>query len=164
MFFLGVLAMLAACATPPPSPQWSPQAGTTEAEYQPYLRTGTGTLVGEASLVNRAGAVVKASGRIVTLDPATTVGTEWWNKAGKTWAHRSEKPPSPAFAKARRTTRADANGRFKFSKVPPGKYYVSAEITWKVGNYNSVQGGVVGQVVEVRDGQTTEVVLSQPAE
>jgi len=115
-------------------------------------------------MLNRLGAVKKASGCIVTLDPATTVCTEWWNKAGKIWAHRSEKPPSPAFAKARRTTTADADGKFKFSEVPPGKYYVSVEITWKVGNYNSVQGGVVGKSVEVRDGQPTEVVLSQPAE
>jgi len=162
--FLAVLAMLAACASAPPSPQWSPVAGTTEAEYQPYLQTGTGILLGQASLLNRVGEVVKASGRTVTLDPATTVGTEWWNKAGKIWAQRSQKPPSPGFSKARRTTEADPVGRFEFSKLPPGKYYVSAEITWKVGNYNSVQGGVVGQMVEVRDGQTTNVVLSQRTE
>src|SRR4051812_2922499 len=128
----GVLGMLAACATPPPPPQWHPVSKASEAEYQPYLRVGTGALVGQASMVNRVGAVVKASGRIVFLDPATTVGQEWWNEAGKIWAHRSQTPPSPSFGKARRKTKADAQGKFKFSGLPAGKYYVSAEITWKV--------------------------------
>jgi hypothetical protein len=162
-FCLLVLATaLAGCATPASAPQWNPVARATEAEYQPYLRAGSGTVTGQAFMLNRVGNAVKAAGRTVTLDPATSVGNEWWAKAGKFWVHRKVTPPSPAFAKARRTAVADADAKFTFSDLPPGKYYVRTEITWKVGNYNSVQGGLVGQIVEVRDGQTTDLTLNQP--
>ena len=159
--FVAFVAALAGCITTAPPPQWNPVAEATEAEYQPFLRSGTGTVTGQASLLNRGGGIMKAPGRAVTLDPATSVGKEWWEKAGSVWVHRSLTPPSPAFARARRTVVADADGRFRFSELPPGRFYVRTEVTWKVGNYNSVQGGLVGQVVEVRDGETTEVILNQ---
>ena len=155
------MAALTGCVTTPPSPQWNPVTEAKEAEYQAYLKVGTGTVTGQALLANRLGAEVKAAGRTITLDPATSVGTEWWDKAGRIWALRSLTPPSLAFAKARRTVVADEDGKFKFSELPSGQYYVRTEITWKVGNYNSVQGGLVGQIVEVRDGQTNEVSLNQ---
>ena len=149
---------LAGCMTNPP-PSWKPVGEATETEYQPYLGIGSGTVTGRASLVNRRGIVVEAAGRTVTLDPATSVGNEWWDKAGKIWINRSLTPPSPAFSNARRTTVADDHGRFTFAQLPPGKYYVRTEVTWKIGNYNSIQGGLVGTVVEVRNGATTDVVL-----
>jgi hypothetical protein len=157
-------AALAGCITTPPPPQWNPVAEAAEAEYQAYLKAGTGTVAGRASLANRFGAEVKAAGRIITLDPATSVGKEWWGKAGRIWIHHSLTPPSPAFARSRRMVVAGADGRFKFSGLPPGEYYVRTEITWKIANYGSIQGGLVGQAVEVRDGQVTEVILNQNLE
>jgi len=68
-------------------------------------------------------------------------GNEWSGKAGRIWVHRSLTPPAPAIAKAHRTVVADEDGKFQFSELPPGRYYVRAETTWKVANYNSVQGG-----------------------
>jgi len=93
------------------------------------------------------------------VDPATSVGNEWWAKAGKMWVHRALTPPSPNFAKARRTTVADADGRFKFSDLPAGKYYVRTEVTWEVGY--EPQGGLVGQIIEINDGQTAEAILNK---
>ena len=80
--------VLSGCATLPP-PQWSPVKDSTEAEYMHYFTQGTATLTGQAFLTQRGGGVVKAAGRTVTLDPATSVGNEWWGKAGKVWVHRS---------------------------------------------------------------------------
>lgn len=157
---VALIAVLSGCMMNP-LPQWNAVSDAAEAEYQPYLAGGTESLAGQAFLAQRDGGVVKAAGRTVTLDPATSVGNEWWGKAGKFWVHRSLTPPSPGFAKARRTTVADADGRFKFSGLARGKYYVRTEVTWEIGGYNPTQGGLVGQVVEVRDGQTTEVVLNQ---
>ena len=153
-------ALLSGCVTMTP-PQWNPVSDATEAEYQPYLTGGTGSVTGQAFLTQAGGAVVTAAGRTVTLDPATSVGNEWWGKAGKLWVFRALTPPSPGFAKARRTTVADAEGRFKFSDLAAGKYYVRTEVTWEVGDYVPTQGGLVGQVVEVRDGKTSEVILNQ---
>jgi len=157
-----VLALLAACetVTPSPPPVWNPVTAEIEAEYQPYLASGPGTLTGQAFLAQRGGGVVKAAGRNVILDPATTLGNEWWGKAGSKWAHRMLTPPSPAFAKARRMVVADADGRFRFSNLPAGKYYVRTEITWDVA-YHGLQGGVVGQLIEVFSEGVTEVILNQ---
>ena len=161
IYLLALVALLAGCVSLTPPPKWNPVSDVSEAEYQPFLKDGTGTLTGQAFLTQRGGGVVKAAGRTVTLDPATSVGNEWWGKAGKIWMHHNLTPPSPGFAKARRTKVADADGRFKFSDLPAGKYYVLTEVTWEIGDYNPTQGGLVGQVVEIRDGQITEVVLNQ---
>lgn len=162
------VAVLSGCVTarphPRPLPQWNAVSDVTEAEYQPYLAGGTGSVTGQAFLTQRGGGVVKAAGRTVTLDPATSIGNEWWGKAGKVWVFRSLKPPSPGFAKARRKTVADADGRFKFSGLAAGKYYVRTEVTWEIGGYNPTQGGLVGQLVEVRYDETSEVILHQFAE
>lgn len=157
LLFLG----LSGCATEmaPPQPQWNASTDAA-AEYAPYLKDGTATLAGHAFLTQPGRGVVQAADREVTLDPATSVGDEWWEKAGKLWAHRSL-VPSEAFGKARRTTVADADGRFMFSGLPAGKYYVRTEVTWEIGGYYPTQGGLVGQPVTIGDGQTKEVILNR---
>ncbi len=154
-----VVCTLAACVSMVPPPQWSEMTSAKDAQYAPYLAGGKGQLAGQAFLVQQGGGVVKAAGREVTLDPATDVGSEWWSKAGRFWLHRDLVPPSAAFIKARRTTLADAEGRFKFDGLAPGAYYVRTEVTWQIGGYNSTQGGLVGRRVDVADG-TREVVLN----
>jgi hypothetical protein len=160
VFSIALVAAISACVTPTPPPQWNPVSDSAEAEYGPYLNSGFGSVSGQAFLTQQGGGVVKAAGRTVTLDPATSIGNEWWGKAGKFWVHRSLTPPSPGFLKARRTTVADADGKFKFSELPQGKYYVRTEVTWEVGGYYPTQGGLVGQLVEVQNGKTKEVVLN----
>ena len=153
--------VLSGCATTTPPPQWNPVTESAEAEYASYFNAGTATLLGQAFLTTQGGRVIRAAGRTVTLDPATSTGKEWWGKAGKLWVHRALTPPSAAFAKARRTAVADADGKFKFSGLPMGKYYVRTEVTWEIGGYNPTQGGLVGHLIEIQDGETKEVVLNQ---
>ena len=155
-----LLLSVAACATVTAPPQWSDPLEASEAEYGQYQRGGTATISGQAFLTQNNGGVVKAAGRSVTLDPATSIGNEWWGKAGKYWVHRSLTPPSPGFHKGRRTTTADADGKFRFQDLAPGKYYVRTEVTWEIGGYNPTQGGLVGQVVEVKESQNIEVILN----
>ena len=161
LYLFVFVILLSGCVTPPPPPQWNAVSDAAEAEYLPYLTTGTGSVTGQAFLSQRNGGVVKAAGRTVTLDPATSVGNEWWGKAGKLWVYRSFTPPSPGFAKARRTTVADADGKVKFSSLAAGKYYVRTEVTWEIGADSPTQGGLVGQPLEVHEGQATEVILNQ---
>ncbi len=139
-------------------PQWSLESYNAEAEYEPYLKAGTATITGQAFKTKRDGGVVKAAGRTITLDPATSVGTEWWKKAGRMWVHRSLIHPNPAFEKARRTKVADADGRFKFTDLPAGKYYIRTWVTWETDK-DELEGGLVGQLLEVHDGQMKEVIL-----
>jgi hypothetical protein len=159
---LGISALLScsACTTVPPPPQWSLVSETAEAEYGPYLKSGTSTISGQAFLRQKNGVVVTGAGRLVTLDSATSVGNEWWNKAAPVWAHRTLTPPSSGFAKARRSTIADASGRFKFEELPAGQYYVRTTVTWEPGGLTPTQGGLVGQFVDVKKGQEKEIILS----
>jgi hypothetical protein len=157
---LVLLFVAVGCATVTPPPQWTLPSEAAEAEYGQYLKEGAATLSGQAFLTQQNGTVIKAAGRTVTLDPATSIGNEWWEKAGKLWVHRTLTPPSPFFSKARRSTIADADGKFRFQNLAAGKYYVRTEVTWEIGNYNPTQGGLVGQEVQVKDSQTSEVILN----
>ena len=159
-----LVTVLTGCFTMTPAPQWKAASDAAEAQYRPYLAGGKCSLTGQAFLVQSGGDTVKAAGRTVTLDPATSVGNEWWTKVGRSWEHRELTPPSPGFAKARRTTVADADGRFKFSGLTAAKYYVrteGTEVTWEAGRYSLSQRGLVGQPVEVRDGRTTKIIVNQ---
>ncbi|MDK2124133.1 hypothetical protein [Parachitinimonas caeni] len=165
------LALLAGCANRPrqpvakapvqTAPEWREVTPEREEEYKPYLRTGTSTILGQAFMNQRGGGTVRAAGSLVTLDPATTIGSEWWTKTSRTdAAYQDMQPPSVGFAKARRETVADADGRFKFSQIPAGRYYLRTEITWQSGGY-SLQGGLVGQYVEIRDGEVKEIIMNR---
>ena len=155
-----VVLALAACVAITPPPTWDPTKDAYEAEYAHYLGVGAATLSGQAFLTQRGGGVVYAAGRTVTLDPATSVGAEWWSKAGTNYQWRDSVPNSPSFGKARRTTVADGTGRFRFEELPPGRYYVRTDVTWEVPTLG-IQGGLVGQLVEVKDGRATEVILHE---
>ena len=152
-----IASFLYGCAVPDP-PKWNDSSSTAR-EYAKYLVDGNSSLSGQAFLAQRGGGVVKAAGRTVTLDPATTTGKEYWEKAGRTWDFKTVVPPSPEFNKARRLATADAEGRFSFKNIPAGFYYVRTSVTWMVGDYN-IQGGIVGKLVEVKEGQNAEVILS----
>ncbi len=151
-----MILSLFGCAAPEP-PQWNDSSGYAN-EYSRYMLDGDSSLSGQAFLVQRGGATVKAAGRTVTLDPSTTTGKEYWEKAGRSWVFRTLVPPSPEFNKARRITTADAEGRFSFKNIPAGSYFVRSSVTWHVPDIG-IQGGIVGKPVEVKEGQNTEVVL-----
>jgi hypothetical protein len=155
-----VVTLLLGCAHRAPPPTFTPVTETTEAEYLPYSMPGSNVLTGQAFMNQKGGGVVKAAGRTVTLDPATeTTGRNWWSQAGRKWSTRYTLPLSPTGRKLRRTTVADAEGRFKFEGLPSGSYYVRTEITWDVP-YHGIQGGLVGKQVTVEPGVSTDVILN----
>jgi hypothetical protein len=161
-----IFMALLGCATfaPPPPPQWNPINETSEAEYTPYLAGGTGSVSGQALMTQEDGPVVTAAGQKVTLDPATSVGNEWWSKVGPFWApHYGTPPPSPNFQKSRKTTVADRDGKFTFSGLAAGKYYVRTLVTWEVRIRCCFQtrGGAVGKLIEVHNGKTTDAILTE---
>jgi hypothetical protein len=161
--FLLLAFALCGCVVPPAPPQWSPIGESSPEEYIPYLTNGTASISGQAFLTQRGGGVVAAAGRTVTLDPATSSGSEWWTKAGRFWVHRNLLHPLPEFRKARRSTVADADGRFRFSGLPTGKYYIRTEVSWDVPTLG-LQGGVVGRMVEIPTSTPIEVILNELAQ
>lgn len=127
------------------------------AEYASYLRGGNGAIAGQAFMVTRGGDVKFGAGREVVANPVTTYSTEWFER-GVMGGERL-KPPAPGMPEPKRVV-ADGNGRFTISGLAAGDYYVACWIVWEVPTYG-VSGGWVGKRVTVRDGQTTEVVLTR---
>ena len=154
-----IVAALSACAHRPPAPTYPGFSANAEAEYAPYLGAGTAEIAGQAFLSQKGGGTIKAAGRTVTLDPVTEVSLKWWYQAGKVWAYRHTTPPSANFKAARRTTVADADGRFTFSGLPEGSYFVRTEVTWDVP-YHGVQGGIVSASVQVKAGEKKQAIIN----
>ncbi|WP_019920853.1 lipoprotein [Duganella zoogloeoides] len=153
------IAALAGCASRPPAPTYKQFSSSAEAEYEPYLVDGNSEIVGQAFLAQKGGGTVKAAGRLVTIDPVTEVSRAWWYQAGKVWRYKSTVPPFPKFVSARRSTTADADGRFKFSNIPAGSYYIRTEITWDVP-FHGAQGGLVTGIVEVKAGESKQAIVN----
>lgn len=158
-----VIVFLALGCTPPGPAPLAPMLldPVIPAEYTPYDGNGNGTLIGQAFLTTRGGDVKVAAGRTITLDPASSYARQWNSRYGSELSRFSEMPPAPQFAKHRRATIADAEGRFRFTNLPVGNYIVRTAVTWETGALNAgLQGGVVSEAVEVVSNTPAEVILS----
>jgi hypothetical protein len=166
---LTLLLGLGACASMAPKPPRPIEvfAIASPADYAPYLAKGSGTVAGQAFLTTRGGDVKVAAGREVTLDPQTAYADEWYGKYGRDMSRWSEMPTDSLFRAARRTTIADAQGKFVFAGVPAGKYLVRSSVTWEVPTSNmfmsDVQGGVVAKHIMISEGETVSPILNSMA-
>jgi hypothetical protein len=158
---LGTLVILGACVTasPPVTPR-PLDISADSAEYAPFRNEGTLTLAGQAFLTTRGGDVNLAAGRLVTLDPATSYAVEWFRRFGGDPDRFEEPPADPLFRGARRTTTANAEGRFRFTRLPPSQYIVRTTVTWETGSrYDGSQGGVVAMLVSVSGDTSNEAEI-----
>jgi hypothetical protein len=130
--------------------------------YRAYSGSGSGTVIGQAFLTTRGGDVKVAAGREVYLDPATDYAKACFDYVRDAGALYDPTPSAGLLLNDRRSTVADAQGRFKFSRLPAGKYFVSTRITWITGAPgNGLQGGVVMGTTIVTASDTAEVVVTR---
>lgn len=133
------------------------QAATDAAEYEAYKRPGTASVAGQAFMTTVGGEVRLCAGQPVFLDPVSKVSTLWWQHGPGITA--STPPPTSIleFKAARRETTCDAQGNFRFEKVPAGSYYLTTFVTWQVPTTNifidPTQGGVISVKVDVAEGE-----------
>lgn len=157
---VSLVLFLVGCATAGPPPVPRPLRGPADpSEYTAFDGDGSLELRGQAFLTTRGGEVRVGAGRQVTLDPATTYSREWFLRFGGDLDEFGALPADPTFGAARRTTTADAEGRFTFSRLVPGTYLLRTTVTWEVGG--ALQGGVVARVVRIAEGETEEVILNE---
>ena len=173
---LAASLLLVACATGGTNgPTLSVTASPTD--YQPFFAAGTGVIEGQA-LTQRSGAPATITGsgqtasgeevstagkQLVTLDPATPYALEWYRMYGNTPIRFDAMPTDSLFRRARRTTTADDEGRFRFEGLPPGEYIVRTRINWTVPRdqfRSERRGGVAGSVVTVGAGERQQVQLN----
>jgi len=131
-------------------------------EYKNLPKEGTGIVEGQAFLKTRGGDVKTAAGNYIQLNPVTSYSDFWYeNNYVK---HLPLKKVDSRINDYLIKKLGDASGRFKFKNVPPGDYYVGADITWEAATgYNGAlqkQGGFVAKRITVKNGQTTEVIIT----
>jgi hypothetical protein len=102
------------------------QAEFIPEEYAPYEGTGTARVCGQAYLSMEDGKLYVASGDRVLLAPATSYTEE--AVMVKVLRGRKMVDPDPQAMKFEQHTKTDAEGRFCFTGLPAGTYYVVADI------------------------------------
>ncbi|GAA0549137.1 hypothetical protein FHS83_001081 [Rhizomicrobium palustre] len=66
----------------------------------------------------------------------------------------------PAYFATSRTTNCDAKGRFSFSELPDGDYFLVGEVTWQDRRAGLPQGGYLMRRVSLSTGESKEVLLA----
>ncbi len=133
-----------------------------EDEYNPYDKSGTGIIQGQAFLKTRGGDVKYGAGNIVTMNPVTSYSTEWFEFSVK--KHIPLEEPDPRTLKYNRQTVADGEGRFEFNDLPAGEYYIACYISWEVptsSSYMITTGGYAYAKVKVEEGKVIKVVVTR---
>lgn len=152
--------VVAGCASAPPPVARVP---FVESEYQSLPQSGTGIVEGQAFLKTLGGDVKYGAGQTVRLFPVTSYSEQWWKVSVLQKLPMADVHPN--YQKYIRTTQADGSGSFKFTDIPPGPYFINAEVTWfaPTGYQGALQqqGGVVANRIEVKNDKVTRVMITQ---
>lgn len=155
------LALMAGCSKP-----YQRVALFVESEYAPYDRHGTAKIVGQAFIRTRRGEVKYGAGEWVVLNPVTSYSNEWFEVAVLQGEKMS--PVDTRIGRYQQKVLADGEGRFKFSHVPAGRYYIVCPIFWVAEaslyegiGYSWGEGGIAYVTVTVAEGETAEVVVTR---
>jgi hypothetical protein len=177
---LGVLTTLAGCAVytdgetasfgaPPPV---AISSGLSEPDVAWSRARGSNTITGQAILRTRGGDVKTCAGLGASLIPHTAYAEErlavTYGRGSEGFGGREARVfnPDPAiYHQTTRTTICDAQGNFRFQNLPDGRYFVLVEVSWDAvqgGYYPHLarQGGTMMSRVEVRGGESREMILT----
>jgi poly(3-hydroxybutyrate) depolymerase len=152
-------ALLFGCATPPQPVQRIP---FPVEEYSRLPTKGTGVVEGQAFLKTNGGDVKFGAGSEVTLIPVTTYSEQWYDVG-----FVQHKPITESDRRQLpyvRFTQADGNGNFKFTELPAGQYFISAEVIWQAPSpYGGTakQGGRIANRITVNEGKSTRTMLTR---
>lgn len=155
-----LLAAICGCASGPVSPSGiTPTERQTQflaEEYAPFRASGTGRIEGQVFLRTMAGDVKPGAGAIVTMNPATTHGREWFDLFMSDLLPAAGDPRAAEFV---RRVQCDASGGFAFAGLPAGRYCLISGVVWQAGY--RMTGATVGAVVDVRDGETARAIMTR---
>jgi hypothetical protein len=159
-----VLMVLAGCM----SRVYKHQAPPDEAVGVPAVGTPS-SIIGEVSVRNRTGEVVKGSDATIYLVPATAYSTEWFDHY--VVKRNSIDGEDPRSFLTTRAALVDGEGHFEFRSVPAGAYYLVCNVHierlgLRVGRLTfrlrSIDTIVAYAAVDMAPEQKIEVLVTRP--
>jgi hypothetical protein len=132
-------------------------------EYKALKTEGSGVVTGQAFLKTRGGDVKTAAGNTVMLNPITSYSNQWYQVS-----YLGLKPLTELDSRIHQyviETVADADGKFEFTKVPPGEYFVTVLVSWEAATgYQGAlrnQGSWISKKINVINDETLKVILTR---
>jgi hypothetical protein len=137
----------------------APELRADPTEYASFLAGGDAVIEGRAFVRTRHGGTHYATGFPVYLDPVTSYSRQWQRRAE---LPANAEPPAldELFVRARQVAVAEEEGRFSFSGLAPGWYYIHALVVWDDGSL-TVQSYVLRDSVLAQRGKTVTAVLTR---
>lgn len=133
------------------------------------LEKGTATITGSASLTDANGESISCAGNNVYLVPVTEYSKErFLHLFGDSDNHFSGdeiifhvrfKPDHPDFRKYMKVSTCNYVGEFSFDNVSAGEYYLGTNIISEVEEYNTIKGGALAEMINVKEGESLEINL-----
>lgn len=161
--------ILTGCATVPPI-QVAINATFSQGDVAWFSEKGNNTLQGSALLRTRGGTAKTCAAYEVKLVPYTEYAAERMDyiygnsKKGYVSAgpRRSFEftPDVAEYHETRKQTSCDAQGKFEFTELPDGDYYIVAPVVWSVGTVYS-QGGSLMEQISLANGETKKIVMTR---
>ena len=93
-------------------------------QYKPYMKKGKGRIRGKFCIILDNGKKECPPDQLVLLNPVTDYSTEWFERYWKNGELLED--PNDEAARRNRMVRTNKYGRFVFSSLPNGDYYVAA--------------------------------------
>lgn len=138
------------------------QTVSVPGQYSIYAQQGTAIITGQAFLKTRGGDVKYAAGNTIFLIPITPHTEEYVSVAviqRRVPVSGYQAPPQNAIRKVI----GDGEGRFQFTTIPAGEYYILTDITWEVPSRtgSTRTGGTAYARVSVADGQSVTNIVNK---
>lgn len=123
---------------------------------------GTAVVTGQAFLKTLGGDVKYAAGNPVYMLPVSDYTTEWFDAVivrGTSVTSAAD----TATGKFERVATADGAGKFRFTGVAAGKYYLWSAVYWSVASYGGLSqtGGQAYATITVAAGDSVNAILTR---
>lgn len=121
-------------------------------EYAALPKKGTGKIKGELFGVTRGGDVKIGAGKEITVRPYTSYQK---NTPAFDYNTQTIEDIDNRVLAYDRKMNTDAQGKFEFDDLPPGKYKVFGYFSWQAGSFPQFVS--IDKIVDVKNGVVTQV-------